>query len=376
MTDHIIEIKQVSSRRDLSRFIHLPYRIHRNHPQWLPPIREDEWKVFDPKKNSAFAHCDTVLFLAMKKGKVVGRIMGIINHAYNRTKGENHARFSYLECYDEKAVFTSLMQAVEDWAREKGSDALVGPLGFSDKDPQGFLIEGFDDPMTVLITNHSYSFMVDFMEDRGYGKLLDLVQYRFPTPDPLPDVYHAAAERVLNRGYRVIEFTRSKDMKPWVKAVFDLINETYLHIYGFAPLTDEEARDFADRFLPILNPAFIKLIVDGDGVLQAFIIGMPDLSKGLRISRGKLYPFGFIWILLAMRRTRQLNLMLGCIRESRRRLGLDTVLAVRMMESAKKAGFTLIDTHLVMENNTRMRAEYDRIHAELYKKYRIYSKAL
>ena len=218
--------------------------------------------------------------------------------------------------------------------------------------------------------------MVDFMVDDGYIKKLDLVQYRIPIPDPLPEIYSMIAQRVLSRGYTVKEFTKTKDIRPHVVPVFQLINETYQHIYGFAALTDEEAKEFSNRFLPILNPNFAKLIYDENGELVAFIVGMPDMSKGLRASKGKLYPFGFIQLLWSMRKTDQLNLLLGCIKENKRNRGLDTVLAVKIFNSAKSANFKIMDTHLIMESNTKMRAEYERLCAEMYKRYRIYIKPI
>jgi ribosomal protein S18 acetylase RimI-like enzyme len=372
-----IEIFEVKTRRDLKEFIRLPYKIHKNHKEWLPPIYEDEWKLFDKNKNPAFDHCDTVLLLARKEGEVVGRIMGIINHVYNEMHQENDIRFCFLETYEDKAVFDRLIEAVELWGKEKGMDGIVGPIGFSDKDPQGFLISGFDDPMTVLITNHSFKYMVDFMEASGFTKKLDLVQYRLPIDQPLPEIYGKVADRVLTMGkYTVKEFSRTSQVKPYVLAVFSLINDTFKHLYGFAPLTDVEAHEFANRFLPILNANFIKLIFDEHEELVAFVIGMPDLSKGLRRSGGKLMPIGFIPVLWSMRRTRQLNLLLGAIKESCRGRGLDTVLAVKLFDSANKAGFNTMDTHLVLETNKPMRAEYERLNAEMYKKYRIYHRRL
>lgn len=375
--DNRLVIRELNgTKKDLSSFIRLPYRIHKDHPQWLPPIWEDEWKVFDPKKNAAFGHCDTILLLAERDGKAVGRIMGIINHSYNQIQNEQGARFCFMECYDDQAVFDALLDHLEQWAKEKGMHEIVGPIGFSDKDPQGFLIEGFDDPVTVLITNHSFPYMIRYMETRGYGKKLDLVQYRFDLPDPLPDIYHKIAERVIRKGYKALEFTRTKDIRPWITPVFDLINASYKKIYGFSALTEEEAHEFSNRFLPILNPNFVKLILDANDKLVAFVIGMPDMSKGLRRAKGRLFPIGFIPVLWSMKTSRQLNLMLGGIEESKRNLGLDSLMAVKMIDSAAKSGFKILDSHLVMETNVKTRAEFERIGAVMYKKYRIFNKTI
>lgn len=372
----MIKLKEVVSKRDLRRFIHLPYSIHKNHKEWLPPLILDEWKVFDKKKNHSFGHCDTILLLAEKDHKTVGRIMGIINHTYNAGHNEKNARFCFAECYNDSEVFDTLIQAVEKWAIEKGMQKIVGPLGFSDKDPQGFLIEGFDDPMTVIVTNCSLPYMVGFTEQQGYTKKLDLVQYRSKVPEDVPDILVKIAERALSRGFRILEFKKSKNVRPYVKPVFDLINETYTDIYGFAPLLDIESKEFSERFLPLLNPEYIKVVVDSQNVVVAFVVAMPDISEGFRKANGRLFPFGFIPILRSFKKSGQLNLLLGCVKTSLRNSGLHALMAVSMYESAHKGNLTFIDSHLVMEDNTKMRAVMERHHHEIYKKYRVFEKDL
>ena len=172
----MIQLKKVTSKKDIKTFIHLPFTIHKNHKEWLPPLISDEWKVFDKTKNHSFQHCDTVLFLAEKNNQPVGRIMGIINHKYNQGNNEKNVRFFGLECYDDKTVFDTLIDAVQNWGKENGMDTIIGPLGFSDKDPQGFLIEGFNDPISVMVTNCSFKYMADFTEQNGYKKKLDMYQ--------------------------------------------------------------------------------------------------------------------------------------------------------------------------------------------------------
>ena len=144
-----IEIKEVTSKKLLREFIHLPAKIHQNHPNWVPPIYMDEWTYFDPKKNKSFAHCSSVLYVAIKNGEVVGRVMGLISHEYNDKKGIKDVRFSNLETWDDNEVFTALVEALSEWARKNGMNRMVGPLGFSDKDPQGWLIEGYDKPIVI-----------------------------------------------------------------------------------------------------------------------------------------------------------------------------------------------------------------------------------
>ncbi len=372
----MIKLREVVSKKDLKQFILLPYSIHKNHKEWLPPLISDEWKVFDKRKNHSFEHCDAILLLAEKNQIPVGRIMGIINHTYNTGHNEKNARFCFAECYNDSGVFNALMEAVEQWAKEKGMKRLVGPLGFSDKDPQGFLIKGYSDPMTVIVTNCSLPYMVDFTEQRGYKKKLDLFQYRSKVPENVPENYAKIAERALSRGYRILEFNKSKNVRPYVKPVFDLINETYIDIYGFAPLLDIESKEFSERFLPLLDPEFIKIVVDTTDNVVAFVVAMPDISEGFRKANGRLFPFGFIHIINAFIQSGQLNLLLGCVKTNLQGSGLHALMAVSMYESANRANLKLMDSHLIMEENVRMRALMERHEHEIYKKYRVFEKDL
>lgn len=372
----MIQLKEVHTKKDLRTFIRLPFQIHKAHKEWLPPLITDEWKVFDRTKNHAFEHCDTILLLAEKAEKPVGRIMGIINHTYNTGNHEKNVRFCFLECFDDAEVYDLLIKAVEDWGRDQGMDTIVGPLGFSDKDPQGFLIEGFEDPMTVMVTNCSFPYMVTHIERNGFQKKLDLLQYRAQIPEITPPAYTRIAQRVLQRGFKLLEFQKSKQIKPYVKPVFDLINETYQDIYGFAPLDEIEAQEFSERFLPLLKPQYIKIVTDPSDKVVAFIVAMPDISKGFKKANGRLFPFGFISILRAFKQTNQLNILLGCVSERSRNSGLVAILADAMYRSAKKGKLTVLDSHLIMEDNLQMRAMIERMEHTIYKRYRIYQKKL
>jgi hypothetical protein len=371
-----IQIKEVKSRKELCRFIHLPAKIHKGHKNWVPPLYMDEWVYFNPKKNRSSSHCDTILLLAYRDRKPVGRIMGIINHRYNQTHNENHARFCWMECYNAPEVAAALLEAVETWARHKNMEKLVGPLGFSDKDPQGFLIEGFDKPI-VIATNCNYPYMVDFIEMNNFMKKIDLVVYRIDIPDKLPELYEKLSERALSGlKLKMIEFIRKKELNEWIMPVLNLVNETFTDIYGFDQMDDKEMDELAARYMPIIDPRFVKCIINEKNELVAFVLGMPDMSPGIIRSRGYLLPIGILLILLSARRTKQLDLFLGAIRKDYRNNGLDALMAIKMEESAKKAGFKSVDSHLELENNYKVRAEMERAGGKVYKKYRIYVKDL
>jgi hypothetical protein len=371
-----LDIKQVADRRELRRFIHLPAKIHKGHKNWVPPIYIDEWNYYNPKKNKSFSYSDTILLLAYRNGRAVGRIMGIINHRYNKSHNENHARFCWMECYNEPDVAAALLNRIQDWARSKNMEKLVGPLGFSDKDPQGFLIEGFDQPM-VIATNCSYPYMVDLIEKNNFVKKVDLVVYRIDIPEQLPPVYEQLAERALSKlNLNVLEFSRKSQLKPMIRPALGLMNETFTEIYGFDKMDDREMDELAARYMPIIDPRFVKCISNEKNEIIAFVIGIPDMSAGIIRSRGYLFPLGIFFILQSAKKTKQLDLFLGAIREDYRNSGLDAVMAIKMKASAKKAGFEYVDSHLELENNFKVRAEMERAGGVVYKRYRIFTKDL
>jgi hypothetical protein len=372
-----IRIQPVKSKAALRKFIHLPASIHKNHKNWIPPIYADEWKFFNPKKNPLFNHSETILLLALRDNRPIGRIMGIINHKYNDAKNENDGRFCFIETYNEPEVAELLLSAVEKWAREKGMNGMVGPLGFSDKDPQGLLIEGFDEPM-VIATNCNYPYMVSLVEAKGYTKKVDLVVYKLLVPDVIPEFYQRIYERVIknNKDIRLVKLNNRRQIKPYIRPVLGLVNSTFTDIYAFAPLSENEMDEFAKRYLMILDPRFIKIIENNKKEVIAFILGIPDIGDGIIKSRGYILPFGFYHILRSQKTTNRLSLLLGGIREDYRNSGLDTIMGVEMLKEARKAGLRYIDSHLELETNLKMRAEMEKMGGVVYKKYRIYQKSL
>jgi ribosomal protein S18 acetylase RimI-like enzyme len=372
-----IVVRPVCSKSDLRKFIHLPAKIHKDHKNWIPPLYSDEWEFFNEKKNKSFAYSDVILLLAFKGRKLVGRVMGIINYKYNDQHQQKHARFNYLETWDSREVIRELLQHVEEWARLKGMDKLVGPLAFSDKDPQGYLIEGFDEPIAIA-THCNFPYLIDHLEGLGFEKDIDLVVYKIRIPERTPELYTKVARRAQlnNPGIKLLEFTKRKDLKPLIRPIFSLINATFKEIYGFMPFTLEEMDDFANRYLLIMDPRLIKVVVNEEGETLAFVIGMPDISRGIKKSRGYLFPFGILQILVAGRRTRQLNLLLGAVHPAYQNRGLDTIMGSAMLDSARKQKMEYIDSHLEMESNTKVRAEMEYMGGKVYKTYRVFGKTL
>ncbi|MDI6845301.1 MAG: hypothetical protein QME28_04100 [Candidatus Saccharicenans sp.] len=372
-----VKLIEVKTRSQLKAFIYLPEKLHRDHPNWVPPIYMDEWSYFDPKKNKAFSYSDAILLLAEKDGETVGRIMGIINRRYNEVRNEKTARFGYLESIKDQEVVHALLSRVEEWAREKGMTRIIGPYGFSDQDPEGFLIKGFENRATIA-TYYNFEWLPEMVEKEGYTKDIDYFVYKIEVPEEIPEIYRRVSERILKKGnFQLLEFRRKKEIKPWVRPILSLMNETYTesNIYGYAPLDEKEMDDLAKKYMPILDPRFIKCVLK-DGQVVAFIIGIPDMTEGIQKARGRLFPFGFIHILRAQKKTRQLDLLLGAIKKEYRGVGLDALMGMAMLAEARKAGFKVIDTHHEMESNVRVRAEMERLGGQIYKIYRVYQKSL
>ncbi len=370
-----IIVREVKTRRDKRKFIYLPARVHKSDPNWLPPIYFDEWLLFDEKQNKSYLYSDTVIYLAFRGAKVVGRIMGLINKRFNNIHKEQYGRFCFLECFEDREVFHELINKVENWARDKGMLKLVGPLAFSDKDPQGFQIEGFEYPKFIICpTNDPY--LPEMIASEGYEKYLDLVNYLARIPDELPSVYNNILSRVSeNDNFKIVEFNTKKELKPYLFPILDLMNETFNEIYGFVQLNDHEKKEFVDRYMMILDPKFIK-VVENSGGLIGFAGGIRDISDGVRRAKGKLLPFGLLKILRESKRSRKLLMLLGGVKKEYRGKGIDVLMGIKMLQSCARYNMEWIDLHLVLENNHKMRAECERIGGRVIKKFRIYQKDL
>lgn len=373
----IVDIREVQTKNDLQKFIHLPAAIHKEHINWVPPIYLDDKDFFNPKKNKSFEFCDTILLLAYRKDQVVGRIMGIIHHKYNEKHTEKRARFAFFETWNDDEVAAELIHSVEKWAMEKGMERLIGPLAFSDKDPQGFLIEGFDEP-SVIASNCNFPYQVELLKKNSYSKEVDLVVFKITIPEQIPEFYLKIHERALrnNPGLQFLEFTSRNKVKPYIHPVLRLLNATYTEIFGFIPITEAEMDDFANRYLFLINPRFIKVIINSQNEVVAFLIAMSHIGEGIQKAKGYLFPTGIFRIFAAARRSKQLNLLLVGIHPEHRGKGLDALMGVKMLESAKSEGKTIIDSHLILEHNTKSRAELERMGGVIYKRFRVFGKDL
>jgi hypothetical protein len=370
-----ISLKEITTSKDFKTFIFLPDKIHKGDANWLPPLYDDEKKYFNPQKNPSFRSCDYRMVLAYKGNEAVGRIVGIINHKHNEMLGLKNARFGFLDCYNDREVAHALISDIEQWGKQRGMNKIVGPFGFSDRDIQGLLVEGFEyEPVIDSACNPAY--LPDLVVGEGYIKDIDCVIYRYPLDKQLPDVFDKMYKRMLARKtFHFLEFSSRKAMKPYVVPVLRLVNESFSGIYGFVPMDETEMFDLAKRYMFILDPKFVKIVLR-DGNVVGFLVSMPNCYRGIQKARGRLLPFGLFRILHAMRHAASVNTMLGAVHPSCQKLGLDLFLGLSTIETARKAGMTSVDTHVVMEENDSMMHELRRYGAHLIKKFRVYQKPL
>ena len=371
----MITIREVKSKKELKDFIFLPARIHKDHKNWMPPIYMDEKNFFNPKKNRSFDTSDTILLLAYSGNEVVGRIMGIINNKYNEFRNEKYGRFGYMECYNDKEVFHSLISYVEKWVRDHGMTKIIGPYGFSDKDIQGFMIRGFEYP-PLIDSSCNFEYMIPLMESEGYSKEVDCFTCKFDLGQPFPANYPEIVEKVRNKAdYKIIEFTKRSELKTYIIPIFQLVNETYSHLYGFVPMEHAEMVDLAKRYLPILDPRFIKIMVWNNEIL-GFIIGIPDMTEGIQRSRGHILPFGIFHILRSAKKTRKLDLMLGAVKKKFQGCGFEIYMAMKLNDTLIKAGYKTVEVHLMLETNRQILAWMDDLNSERIKQFRVFQKSL
>jgi hypothetical protein len=371
-----IMLREVTTAKDRKTFIHLPEKIHKGHAGWLPPLYMDEKKYFDPEKNPSFRSCDYRMVVAYRGNEPVGRIVGIINRRHNEMMGLKNVRFGFLECFNDRETVHALISDIETWGKQRGMNRIVGPFGFSDRDIQGFLIEGFEyEPVVDSANNEEY--LPRLVEKEGYVKDIDCVIRRHPLDEPLPEILDRIYKRVTSKkGFNFIEFTSRKEMKGYIVPVLQMVNESFGGIYGFVPMDEAEMFDLAKRYMPILDPKFVKIVTNTDNKVVAFMVSMPNCYRGLQKARGRLFPLGLFYILSAMKHAESINTMLGAVHPEYQKQGLDIFLGLATIATAKAAGMKNMDSHVVMETNPGMQDVFERYNTKLIKRFRVYKKDL
>ncbi|MFM7080182.1 MAG: hypothetical protein ACKOYC_10390 [Bacteroidota bacterium] len=368
-----IEVKMVRSRKESEAYIRLPYRIYNGYRYYVPPLLRDERRFHDPAFNLSLGTCDTIRLLAYRNGSLVGRIMGIIHHGYNSSHDLKDVRFFQLDCIDDYEVASKLVQAVEQWGQALGMSRIIGPFGFSDKDPQGIQIEG-QSVGAVISSATNPPYIASYIHKMGFSKFKDCVSYLWSIRDQLPEIYERVADRIrIQGGFELIEFESRNQFRVYFKPVMELLNSGYDHIFGFVPMDEREIETMAKEYLGFINPRFVKMILKNQQPV-AFVIAMPNLADGFKKANGHLWPIGFLHLLKSYRTSNKLDLLLGAVQPKYQKLGLTSLLAISLIKEACKSRFKTMDSHLILEENHLMCAEMERLGAQLTKRYRIFEK--
>lgn len=370
----MVEISEVRTPRELRAFVKFPFRLYQGNSCWVPPIIHDEITTLN--RNPAFEHCTRKYWLAKRDGQIVGRIAGIINHAEIRKTGKSTSRFGWMDFVDDPAVSSALFQAVENWARAQSAAHIHGPLGFTDMDKEGLLVEGFGELGTfATIYNHAY-YPAHF-EANGYRKSIDWVEYELDMPPKMfPRV--AVFSRKLAERYqlRQLKLTRASQIKPYAGRVFQLINEAYRDLYGYVELTEKQVKFYTDQYFSFINPDFVSIILNQQDEVVAFGIVMPSLSRAVQKAKGRLFPFGILHIMRAMKKNDRVDLYLIATGNEYRNKGVHVLIFDKLLNTLLKFGVKKLESNPELETNLQVQALWKEFHRRNHKRRRCYAKEL
>ena len=378
-----IKIQKVETKKQLRAFIDFHYDLYKGNPYDVPNLFMDEKNTLSPSKNPAFDFCEAEYYLAYDEdGQVVGRIAGIINHKANARWKRNSVRFGWLDFIDDLDVSRALFRAVEDYGRRKGMTEIVGPLGFTDMDPEGMLIMGFD-KLGTMPTIYNYDYYPRHMEQMGgWEKDADYVEYYMRVPEKVPEKYSKIAAMIADRyNLHVKKLTRKDIREGYGYKVFDLINDTYKNLYGFSELTPRQIDQYVKEYLPMLDLNLVTCIEDGnaDNKLVGIGITMPSMSRAKqKCRRGRLLPFGWWHVLRAAKchKTEGVDLLLLGVLPEYRSKGASSLLFADLIPRYISYGFKWGESQVEMENNEGVQRQWGALSPENHKRRRCYKKML
>ena len=375
----MVEIKEISSKKDLKAFVNFPDKLYKGVKYFIPELKSEEMSMFSPDTNFAYEYTDTKIFLCYKDGEIAGRVAAIVNNRANELWKQKRIRFSRIDFIDDLEVSGALFGAVEDWAKQLGLNEVQGPLGFTDLDKEGLLIEGFD-RMGTSVTIYNYPYYPKHFEAHGYGKDTDWIEYRIKVPDK----GDTRTERVSKLARKVMErsnihfytIKKIKDAAPIVVQLFGLLSECYKDLYGVVPYTEKIANDYLRRFEQLLNPDYAKFIVDENDKLVGFGLAAPSLSRALQKSKGHMLPFGWVHFLWAVKFPKELDLLLVAVHPEYQKAGLAALLLNEVTVAAIKNGIKVAESSPELEDNRKVQDFWKNYDVEQHKRRRCYVKSL
>jgi len=374
-----ITVRPISSKKEMNQFVKFRIDLYKESPYAIPPLYMDDLATLDPKKNPAFEFCEAQCFLAFDDDKIVGRICAMINHRANEVWKTQSGRFGFLDFIDNEEVSKALFAAAEAWVKAKGMHHIHGPLGFTDMDQEGMLIEGYDQ-IGTMATIYNYPYYVTHIEKLGYKQDADWVEYKIMIPDAIPEKHRRISEIVMNKyNLRILKYTStSKLIKDgYGQKLFDLVNSSYSHLYGFTPLTQKQIEYYIKMYISMLKLDFLTLVVDESNELIGMGVAMPSLSKALQKAQGKLFPFGFIHILKALKMKNPIiDLLLIAVRKDYQSKGVNALMFYDFIPYLNKGGVKYAESNPELLENEKVQSQWEYFENVNHKRRRAYIKAV
>ena len=385
----MIEIRPVESRRDLYAFIRFNYELYKDNSYAVPDFVSDLQATFDRKKNAAFEFCEAQLFLAYRDKKLVGRVAAIINHKANKTWQVRNVRFGWIDFVDDPEVSDALLKAVEQWGRERGMNKIVGPLGFTDMDPEGMLTDGFDQ-LSTMSTIYNYPYYPQHMERHGYEKEVDWVERKVtvPTKDHAHDAnserYMRVAEMSAKRyNLHVRKFKSHREVLQadggkYIQKVFNVVNKAYAPLYGYSEMNERQIQQYADTYLQFLDMRLLTVVENEQNEPVAMGVCMGSLSRALQKAKGKLWPFGWWHLLKAIyfKHEPVLDMLLVAVLPEYQNKGVNAMLFADFIPIGRDMGFVWAESHPQLETNEKSQGQWAYLECTIHKRRRCWQKNL
>lgn len=370
-------IKKVSDKKELRTFIRFNYELYKDNPYSVPDLYDDMLNTFSTRKNAAFEFCEADYFLAYKDDKLVGRVAAIINRRANETWNKKEVRFGWIDFIDDLEVSKALLDTVEKWGKERGMEAMVGPLGFTDMDAEGMLVEGFDQ-LGTMATIYNYPYYPEHMQRLGLEKEADWVEFKLTVPDKLPEKFVRISEIILQKYKLRIKKLDRKELKEknYGQRIFDLINEAYAPLYGYSKMTQRQIDQYVKMYLPLIDLRMVSLVENEAGELVAVGISMPSLSEALQKAKGKMLPFGWFHLMKALfiKKPKVLDLLLVGVKPEYQSKGVNALLFYDLVPVYQQMGFKYGESNPELEVNKKVQAQWTAFESVQHKRRRAFKK--
>lgn len=374
-----VNIVKVENNKQLKKFARFGYELYKENPCYVPELYEDTMNTLRKDRNAAFEFCEADYFLAYRDGMIVGRIAAIINNHANKKWGVKAVRFGWVDFIDDQEVVDALFTTVEEWGRERGMTEIQGPLGFTDLDPEGMLIEGFD-RLGTMSTIYNHPYYPEHMQRMGYEKDADWIEFLFKVPEKLWDKA-VRVSAIVERKYALRLYkakSRSELAKRYGKEVFELLNESYAELYGFTALSEKQIKQFVNMYLPLIDLRLASFVVDKDDKLVAFGVSIYSMAEALQKAKGRLFPFGWWYMLKALfiKPPKRLDFLLVAVKPEYQSKGVFAMMFNHLLRNFIEMGIEDVESNPELEENKKMTSQWDDFEKEQHKRRRAFKKAL